>query len=139
MLIFGAPEEKPLAEAIAQKMERPPAIVAGRTTLRQLMGLLAECQLIVTNDSGPMHLAAALGVPLVDRDGEEHEGDERDDETRAGTLAGRRWRLIDGIHRGRAALVANQGFGGDFSSALSTVHLGARDSARTAVCWGSEA
>ena len=46
-------------------MERPPAIVAGRTTLRQLMGLLAECQLIVTNDSGPMHLAAALGVPLV--------------------------------------------------------------------------
>ena len=65
VLIFGAPEEKPLAEAIAQKMERPPAIVAGRTTLRQLMGLLAECQLIVTNDSGPMHLAAALGVPLV--------------------------------------------------------------------------
>ena len=65
VLIFGAPEEKPLAEAIAQQMEHRPAVVAGRTTLRQLMSLLAQCQLIVANDSGPMHLAAALGVPLV--------------------------------------------------------------------------
>ncbi|HZP01907.1 MAG TPA: glycosyltransferase family 9 protein, partial [Terriglobia bacterium] len=35
------------------------------TTLRQLMALLARCHLLVTNDSGPMHLAAALGLPLV--------------------------------------------------------------------------
>jgi len=46
-------------------MEHTPTILAGETTLRQLMALVAQCRLVVTNDSGPMHLAAALGVPLV--------------------------------------------------------------------------
>jgi heptosyltransferase-2 len=65
VLIFGSREERPLAEAIARQMKHAPAILAGETTLRQLMALLAQCRLIVTNDSGPMHLAAALGLPLV--------------------------------------------------------------------------
>jgi heptosyltransferase-2 len=39
--------------------------VAGGTSLRQLMALFAQCRLIVTNDSGPMHLAAGLSVPQV--------------------------------------------------------------------------
>ncbi len=65
VLIFGSREERPLAEKIAQTMKHRPAILAGETTLRQLMALLAQCRLVVSNDSGPMHLAAALGVPLV--------------------------------------------------------------------------
>jgi len=65
VLIFGSPAERPLAEEIAQAMEHMPAIVAGETSLRELLALMSECRLIVTNDSGPMHLAAALGVPLV--------------------------------------------------------------------------
>jgi heptosyltransferase-2 len=65
VLIFGSPAERPLAEAIAWAMKHTPTIVAGKTTLRQLMALLAQCHLMVTNDSGPMHLAAALGLPLV--------------------------------------------------------------------------
>ncbi|HEV2493054.1 MAG TPA: lipopolysaccharide heptosyltransferase II [Terriglobia bacterium] len=65
VLIFGSAEEKPLAEAIAGEMEHTPTIVAGETSLRQLMALLDQCRLVVTNDSGPMHLAASLGVPLV--------------------------------------------------------------------------
>ncbi len=65
VLIFGAPDERPLAETIALAMKRQPKIVAGATSLRQLMALLAQCRVVVTNDSGPMHLAAALGVPLV--------------------------------------------------------------------------
>jgi heptosyltransferase-2 len=46
-------------------MKHTPTIVAGETSLRQLMALLTRCRLIVANDSGPMHLAAAMGVPLV--------------------------------------------------------------------------
>jgi heptosyltransferase-2 len=65
VLIFGSPEERPLAEAIAKAMKHTPTILAGQTTLRQLMALLAQCRLVVTNDSGPMHLAAALGLPVV--------------------------------------------------------------------------
>jgi heptosyltransferase-2 len=73
VLVFGSREERPLAETIASEMEHTPIILSGETTLRQLMALLARCSLIVTNDSGPMHLAAALGVPLVAIFGSTHE------------------------------------------------------------------
>ena len=65
VLIFGSASERPLAEHIAASMKHTPTIVAGETTLRQLLGLMTRCRLLVANDSGPMHLAAALGVPLV--------------------------------------------------------------------------
>ncbi|MGH9450471.1 MAG: lipopolysaccharide heptosyltransferase II [Terriglobia bacterium] len=65
VLIFGSSAEKPLAEEIAREMEHTPLIMAGETTLRQSMSLLDRCRLLVTNDSGPMHLAAALGLPVV--------------------------------------------------------------------------
>lgn len=65
VLIFGSPGEKPLAETIAQAMNHTPWIMAGETSLRQLMALMGQCRLIVTNDSGPMHLAAGLGLPVV--------------------------------------------------------------------------
>jgi heptosyltransferase-2 len=65
VLIFGTPAERPLAETIARAMQHTPTIVAGETTLRQFMAMLALCRLVVTNDSGSMHLAAALGLPVV--------------------------------------------------------------------------
>ena len=65
MLIFGSAAERPLAEKIARAMKHTPAIAAGETSLRQLLALMARCRLIIANDSGPMHLAAALGVPLI--------------------------------------------------------------------------
>ena len=65
VLIFGSPSERPLAEEIAFGMSHTPVIVAGQTTLRQLMALLVQCRLVITNDSGPMHVAAALGLPVV--------------------------------------------------------------------------
>ena len=39
--------------------------LVGRTTLRQLVGVIARCAAFVSNDSGAMHVAAALGVPLT--------------------------------------------------------------------------
>ena len=65
VLIFGSREERPLTETIAHAMRHTPTLVAGDTTLRQFMALLRECHLVVTNDSGPMHVAAALERPLV--------------------------------------------------------------------------
>jgi lipopolysaccharide heptosyltransferase I len=56
----GGPETKALAERI------PGAVnLAGKTNLRQLVALLERADLVVANDSGPMHIAAALGRPLV--------------------------------------------------------------------------
>jgi lipopolysaccharide heptosyltransferase II len=65
VLIFGSTAEAPLAEVIARAMKHTPTLLAGTTTLTQMLALMAHCQLVVTNDSGPMHLAAALGLPLV--------------------------------------------------------------------------
>jgi heptosyltransferase-2 len=39
--------------------------LAGKTSLRQFMSLLKRCRVLLTNDSGPMHLAAALGTPVI--------------------------------------------------------------------------
>jgi heptosyltransferase-2 len=39
--------------------------LAGKTSLRELMALLKICRVLLTNDSGPMHVAAALGTPVV--------------------------------------------------------------------------
>ena len=65
VLIFGSADEKPLAEQIAEAMRHSPLVVAGQTSLRQMMALFGQCCLAITNDSGPMHVAAGLGLPLV--------------------------------------------------------------------------
>jgi heptosyltransferase-2 len=49
-------------------MASPPSAIwnlAGKTSLRELMTLLKICRVLLTNDSGPMHVAAALGTPVV--------------------------------------------------------------------------
>jgi lipopolysaccharide heptosyltransferase II len=74
VLIFGSAAEEPIALEIARAMKHAPTVLVGKTTLTQMMALLALCQLVVTNDSGPMHLAAALGLPLVAVFGSTDEG-----------------------------------------------------------------
>ncbi|HYK91508.1 MAG TPA: lipopolysaccharide heptosyltransferase II [Acidobacteriota bacterium] len=65
IVIFGAAGESQIAQQVAEAMTTAPVILAGQTTLGQLMGLIKECSLMITNDSGPMHLAAALDVPQL--------------------------------------------------------------------------
>jgi heptosyltransferase-2 len=65
VLLVGSERERSIAAEVAARMRARTLDLTGRTTLGELMGLLAECRLLVTNDSGPMHLAAALEVPQV--------------------------------------------------------------------------
>lgn len=65
VLVVGHAREEPIAREIASHMRRQPRILTGRTDLSTLMAVLSLCRLLITNDSGPMHLAAALDVPQV--------------------------------------------------------------------------
>lgn len=65
IVIFGGPEDRTLAEEIANKMESPSFVIAGKDNLRVLPALLLRCNLFITNDTGPMHIAASQKVPQV--------------------------------------------------------------------------
>ena len=66
-LIFGGKNDAATAAQIQSAIgNRQSAInLAGQTTLRELMALLKSCRVLLTNDTGPMHVAAALGTPVV--------------------------------------------------------------------------
>ncbi|MFH1741834.1 MAG: glycosyltransferase family 9 protein [bacterium] len=64
IVVHCGPSEDHLGERIRQAVSQP-VIIARRLTLQELAGLLSLCDLLVTNDSGPMHLGAALGIPIV--------------------------------------------------------------------------
>src|SRR5437870_9057565 len=65
VLIFGGHGEEELGAALAGRMEAPTVVLSGRTTVRRLMALIKQCRLFITNDTGPMHIATAFGVPTV--------------------------------------------------------------------------
>ncbi len=65
IILTGGPAEAEIGRDIAQAMKHPCRNFIGATGVRQMMALLAACRLVVTNDSGPMHVAAAFGTPLV--------------------------------------------------------------------------
>lgn len=65
VLIIGSAAEAKVAESIVSSMEKRAAVLTGQTTLPQLMGLISLASLFVSNDTGPMHLANALHVPVV--------------------------------------------------------------------------
>ncbi|MHB8095782.1 MAG: lipopolysaccharide heptosyltransferase II [Candidatus Aminicenantales bacterium] len=65
ILVVGSAEDAPAAAVIAAALRTPPISLVGKTSLRELMGLISLGRLFVTNDTGPMHVASALGVPVV--------------------------------------------------------------------------
>jgi heptosyltransferase-2 len=66
-LLFGGKNDAAASAQIQSAIgNRQSAInLAGRTSLRELMSLLKLCRVLLTNDTGPMHVAAALGTPVV--------------------------------------------------------------------------
>jgi heptosyltransferase II len=63
--VLGGPAERATGEAIAAFIGEGARVLCGETTLPELIGVLANLRLFLTNDSGPMHLASAQGVPVV--------------------------------------------------------------------------
>jgi heptosyltransferase II len=64
-VLFGVAGDAPIGDEIAAKLTGRVTNLIGKTTLSELMDRLCECAALLTNDTGTMHLAAALGVPTV--------------------------------------------------------------------------
>jgi heptosyltransferase II len=65
IVLTGGSGERDLGDDIEAAMKSPCLNLVGMTSVRQMMAVLSLCRLMITNDSGPMHVAAALGVPVV--------------------------------------------------------------------------
>src|SRR5581483_889632 len=63
--IVGAKGEEALGQTIAGLIRATTVVLSGRTTVRELMAVTKRCGLFLTNDTGPMHIAAAFHVPVV--------------------------------------------------------------------------
>jgi ADP-heptose:LPS heptosyltransferase len=65
-LFIGAPAERPYVESVAELCKTSRRhVIAGDISLRELLVLLAECKLFVSNDSGPMHLGCLVDAPTI--------------------------------------------------------------------------
>lgn len=65
IIILGSKEDIPIAGEISFLASDKPVVAAGKTSLKTLTALLERVDLLLTNDSGPMHIAAALGTPVI--------------------------------------------------------------------------
>jgi heptosyltransferase-2 len=65
VILFGTTAEVRVSTAIASGMPRPPINLTGRTAVADLPAFFSGCHLFIGNDSGAMHVAAAVGLPVV--------------------------------------------------------------------------
>ena len=65
ILFFGSREEQPLSEDIARRMASPSHILTGKLSLLHSAAMIRGCTLFISNDSGLMHVAAAVSTPVI--------------------------------------------------------------------------
>jgi len=65
VVIFGAKGEERLGHEIAARLTSRSLVLSGATTIRELMAAVKRCAMLLTNDTGPMHIASAFQVPVV--------------------------------------------------------------------------
>lgn len=65
ILLFGSKADEGSTQDVAKHAHYPLIDLAGKTSLRDAMAVMARCALFISNDSGLMHVAAALGVPVI--------------------------------------------------------------------------
>lgn len=72
LLIISGHKDRPVAEALAARLPGPSLVTGGRHSLITVAGMLKRARLLVANDSGPLHMALALGVPSLALIGADH-------------------------------------------------------------------
>jgi heptosyltransferase-2/heptosyltransferase-3 len=65
VLVTGGPGEMELVNDLMHRLSVPAANMAGRTNIGQLAAIMGRCRLVLGTDSGPLHLAAAMGTPTI--------------------------------------------------------------------------
>ncbi len=65
IVVVGGKENTPIVQAMAKHLSYPFLDATGQTSLGQLAAILARCRVLISNDSGPVHLAAGLKIPVV--------------------------------------------------------------------------
>jgi predicted lipopolysaccharide heptosyltransferase III len=65
IIITGSPDERERAEEIRKRSRANVFNLAGRTSIGELPGILKACDLLITGDTGPLHIAAAVGTPTI--------------------------------------------------------------------------
>jgi heptosyltransferase-2 len=65
VLLIGSKDETDVSHEVTNRMRHRPVVLTGKTSLDQITAVLAAVDLIVTNDTGPAHIGAALGRPTI--------------------------------------------------------------------------
>lgn len=65
ILIISGPKDVQLVDKVTKTMRNKAINLGGKTSISQLASILKRCKLFISNDSGPVHLASALGVPVA--------------------------------------------------------------------------
>lgn len=63
--LIGAPSELDVSQAVAAKARRPPLVLTGETSVSEVIGLISIADVLITNDTGPAHIGAAVGTPTL--------------------------------------------------------------------------
>ena len=74
VLVIAGPKDLALAQSVIKHMHKPAVNLAGKTSVSQLASVLKRCNLFISNDSGPVHIAAALGTPVISIFGRNQKG-----------------------------------------------------------------
>ncbi|MBI4378447.1 MAG: glycosyltransferase family 9 protein [Nitrospinae bacterium] len=65
IILTGSPAEDPLVQSVLQLMKNSAVNICGRFNIRELSAIISRCNLFFSCDTGPLHLATAMGVPVV--------------------------------------------------------------------------
>ncbi len=65
VVLLGGEQDRPVCQRVREMMQQRPLDLSGQTSLRELIAVLAELDLVISNVTGPMHIASALSKPKV--------------------------------------------------------------------------